>query len=451
MKKTIYSTILLFFVLMGNIKAQDYLSFYNLGDYVIQTQNVSPIYLPKYKVNFGTPLNVGFNLSSEIKLSDILIDSGNNIKIDFNNLNAAAADANVVATDVVANIFMLGFKTKKGSITLFANAKSNLVWEFSKDFTAVAANGFGESFALTAEKFGFTSYSEIGIGVTRTFLDDKLSIGLRLKSLSGIAHSSLEDGAQFSLDINPANFLWTLNTTNATVNTSGVSDTDSIAFFGENSGFGMDIGLGYEINEKFSFELSINDLGSINWKDNVTNYNLQDVTNGVYSGFDFQNSGNAQDEIENALNDVLGATETQESFKSKIGSRTFFSAKYKMSEKNVFRATYFSNKNPYINIKPSFGLGYNRELNSATYGVVASAGGNNGGFRLGANLAVQLGFLQLYTALDDLSSIGGTVQDSNTTNFRFGMNFLFGQLNKSKVKIDEEEEEKEELLEENNG
>jgi len=451
MKKTIYSTILLFFVLMGNIKAQDYLSFYNLGDYVIQTQNVSPICSPKYKVTFGTPLNVGFNLSSEIKLSDILVDSGNNIKIDFNNLNAAAAEANVVATDVVANIFMLGFKTKKGSITLFANAKSNLAWEFSKDFTAVAANGFGESFALTAEKFGFTSYSEIGIGVTRTFLDDKLSIGLRLKSLSGIAHSSLEDGAQFSLDINPANFLWTLNTTNATVNTSGVSDTDNIAFFGENSGFGMDIGLGYEINEKFSFELSINDLGSIDWKDHVTNYNLQDVTNGVYSGFDFQNSGNAQDEIENALNDVLGATETQESFKSKIGSRTFFSAKYKMSEKNVFRATYFSNKNPYINIKPSFGLGYNRELNSATYGVVASAGGNNGGFRLGANLAVQLGFLQLYTALDDLSSIGGTVQDSNTTNFRFGMNFLFGQLNKSKVKIDEEEEEKEELLEENNG
>jgi len=451
MKKTIYSTVLLFFVLMNNVKAQDYLSFYNLGDYVIQTQNVSPIYLPKYKVNFGTPLNVGFNLNSQIKLSDILVDSGNNLKIDFNNLNAAAADANVIATDVVANIFMLGFKTKKGSITLFANAKSSLAWEFSKNFTTVAANGFGESFALTAEKLGFTSYSEIGVGVTRTFFDDKLSLGLRLKSLSGIAHSSLEDGAQFSLDINPANFLWTLNTTNATVNTSGVSDTaDNIAFFGQNSGFGMDIGLGYEINEKFSFELSINDLGSINWKDNVTNYNLQDVTNGVYTGFDFQNSGNVQDEIENALNDVLGATETQESFNSKIGSRTFFSAKYKMSEKNVFRATYFSNKNPYINIKPSFGLGYNRELSRATYGVVASAGGNNGGFRLGANLAVQLGFLQLYTALDDLSSIGGKVQDSNTANFRFGMNFLFGQLNKSKVKMDEEKEEKEELLEENN-
>ena len=151
--------------------------------------------------------------------------------------------------------------------------------------------------------------------------------------------------------------------------------------------------------------------------------------------------------IEDALNDVLGANETTESFKTKIGSRTFFSAKYKMSEKNVFRATYFNNNNPYIDIKPSFGLGYNRELNKATYGVVASSGGNNGGFRLGANFAVQLGFLQLYTALDDLSNIGGKVQESNTANFRFGMNFLFGKINKSEVIMDEDMEEKEELLE----
>ena len=101
MKKTIYSTILLFFILTNNVKAQDYLSFYNLGDYVIQTQNISPIYLPKYKVNFGTPLNIGFNLNSGIKLNDILVESGNNIKIDFNNLNASAADANVVAIESV--------------------------------------------------------------------------------------------------------------------------------------------------------------------------------------------------------------------------------------------------------------------------------------------------------------------------------------------------------------
>ncbi|WP_439132614.1 DUF5723 family protein [Polaribacter sp.] len=434
MKKYIYSISLLFFVFINNTNAQDYLSFYNLRDYVMQTQDISPIYLPKYKVNFGTPLNVGFNLNSDIKISDILVESGNNLKIDFENLNTVAAEANAIATDVVANIFMLGFKTKKGSITLFANTKNNLVWEFSKEFTKVAASGFGESFSLTAEKIGFTAYSEIGIGITRTFLNDKLAVALRLKSLNGIAHSSLEDNAQFSLDINPANFLWTVNTANATINTSGVSDTENISFFGGNGGFGMDIGLAYELNNKLSFEFSMNDLGSITWQDNVTNYNLDDVTNGVYSGFDFQNSGNVGNEIEDALNDVLGATETQESFKTKIGSRTFFAAKYKLSEKNILRATYFSNDNPYIDIKPSFGLGYNRALNKATYGIVASTGGNNGGFRLGANLAVQLGFLQIYTALEDVSNIGGKVQEANTANFRFGMNFLFGYKGKAKIK-----------------
>ena len=202
----------------------------------------------------------------------------------------------------------------------------------------------------------------------------------------------------------------------------------------------MDFGLGYELNDKFSFELSINDLGSINWEENVTNYNIADVNGAVYNGFDFQNSGNVQDEIEDALNDVIGTTETSESFTSKLSSRTFFSAKYKMSEKNVFRATYFSNNNPYIETKPSYGLGYNRELKKSTYGLIASAGGNNGGFRFGANLAVQLGFLQLYTAIDDLSNIGGKVQEANAANFRFGMNFLFGYKGKTKsIKIEEEE------------
>ena len=444
MKKYIYSISLLFFVFINTTKAQDYLSFYNLGDYVIQTQDISPIFIPKYKVSFGTPLNIGLDLNSEVTLNQFLVESGNNLKLDFDNLNAVAGENNVFATDIVANIFTLAFKTKRGSISLFANAKTNFVWEFTKDFTSVAANGFGQSFSLSKEKLGLTSYSEIGIGITQTFLDDKLAIGLRLKSLSGIAHTSIEENAQLAVDINATNFLWTTTAANATINTSGVSDTENLAFFGKNSGFAMDIGLGYELNDKFSFELAINDLGSINWKDNVTNYNITDVNGAVYNGFDFQNSGNVQDEIEDALNDVLGANETQESFKTKIGSRTFFAAKYKLSEKNVFRATYFSNNNPYVDMKPSFGIGYNREHRKSTYGLVAGAGGNDGGLRFGANMAVQLGFLQIYTAIDDLSNIGGKVQEANAANFRFGVNFLFGYKDKvEKTKIDDDEEKEE--------
>ena len=443
MKKYIYTTSLLFFVLINNIKAQDYLSFYNLDDYVIQTQNISPVYLPKYKYNFGTPLNFGGDINSTIKLNDILVENGNNLKMDFNNLNSVAENNNFLSSDIVANIFMLGIKTKRGSISFFANAKSNLTWEFSNDITEVAANGFGNSFSLSREKIGLTAYSEIGIGITRTFLKEKLAIGIRLKYLSGIMHTELEDSAELSLDIDPANFLWTLTASNAKLNTSGVSNMDNISYFGQNAGFGVDFGIAYKLNDKFSFDFSVNDLGSINWTDNVTNYNLQDVTDAVYNGFDFENSVNVQDDIEDALNNVIGTNESNNSFKSKIGSKILFSSKYQMSEKNVFRATYFSYNNPYVDIKPSFGLGYNRELNKSTYGVIASTGGNNGGFRLGANLAVQLGFLQLYGAIDDLSSLYGKVEQSNEANFRLGINFLFGYSAKSN---DDKLAEKDQLL-----
>ena len=154
-------------------------------------------------------------------------------------------------------------------------------------------------------------------------------------------------------------------------------------------------------------------------------------------------SVNTQYDIEDALNNVIGTDESNTSFKSKIGSKILFSSKYQMSEKNVFRATYFSYNNPYVDIKPSFGLGYNRELNKSTYGVIASTGGNNGGFRLGANLAVQLGFLQLYGAIDDFSSLYGKVEQSNEANFRLGINFLFGYSAKSN---DDKLAEKDQLL-----
>ena len=93
------------------------------------------------------------------------------------------------------------------------------------------------------------------------------------------------------------------------------------------------------------------------------------------------------------------------------------------------------------------GLGYNRELNKSTYGVIASTGGINGGFKVGANLAVQLGFLQLYGAIDDLSSLNGKVEQIKEANLRLGINFLFGYSGKSNdEKLEENLEKKDQLL-----
>ena len=432
---------------IGSVNAQDYFSFYNLGDYVAQTQNVSPVYLPKNSFTFGTPANIGGVFNSNLTLNQFMVNTGNQLEIDFNQLAANAEEKNNLNTDLSANLFMLAFKTKKGSFTLFANVKSTLSWQYSDDFANVAANGFASSFALTDDKMISSSYAEFGIGITRKFFNDKLAIGLRLKSLSGIAHMETVENSSLSVDIDQNSSVWTVNAMNATVNSAGIPGEDEDFEFGKNTGFGFDIGATYAINKKLTLELAVNDIGSINWTENVTNYNIEDANGATFSGADL-NSGNIEDEIEDALNDVIGTNETNESFKTKLATKTYLSAKYQISKKNAFTAAFFKNSSAIIDIKPSYALGYNRTLNKTTFGVLASAGGPNSDVRFGANAVVKLGFLQLYAATDNISNLFGKVEEANGGNIRVGLNFVFGY-NKwiKKRKLAEEllEQKKQEL------
>lgn len=440
MKKYIY--IFIFFIFIGNSKAQDYLSFYNLKDYVIQTQNLSPVFLPKYSVSFGTPLNAGINISSDYKISDVLVESSaGTLKIDIDNLSTLAQEKNNISANIANSIFMLGIKLRKGSLSFFANTRTNLNWQFSDSFIDVAANGLGKSFSFSDDRLRVSSYSEIGIGFTQQFFKNKLALGVRVKSLNGIAHAEIQDNASFSVDINNANYNWLISSSNATINTSGLNNNseEEFAIFTENTGIGVDIGLNYKLTDKLSFDVALNDLGSIDWKDNVTNYNIADNSGVVYEGVDFQGSGDILEEIESELGDIIGTSETNESFSTQLGSKLFASVKYQLSERNAFQAVYFSDNNPYVDIAPSYAIGYNRTLKKSTFGVTAGSGGVNGDFRFGANLALQLAFLQLYAAVDDFSNIGGKVQDINSTNVRFGINFLFGY--KRKVTFDEDVED----------
>ena len=434
MKK--YTYIFIFFIFIGNSRAQDYLSFYNLRDYVIQTQNLSPVFLPKYSVSFGTPVNAGITFNSTYKISDVLVASnGGNLKVDIDNLNALAQKSNAINTNIANNLFMLGIKLSKGSLTFFVNTRTNLNWQFSDNFTNVLADGFGRSFSFSNERLRVSSYSEIGIGFTQQFLKKKLALAVRVKSLNGIAHAEIQDNALFSADINDTN--WVFNSANATVNTSGFSNEsgEEFAVFTGNSGIGVDLGVNYKVTNKLSVDVALNDLGAIDWKENVVNYNIGDTNEAVYEGVDFEGSGDILDEIETTLGDVLETSETKESFSTKLGSKLFASVKYQLSEKNTLQAVYFKDNNPYIDIAPSYAIGYNRSLIKSTFGFTAGSGGVDGDFRFGANFAVQLAFLQLYAAVDDFSTMGGKVQDINSTNVRFGVNFLFGY--KRKVILDE--------------
>lgn len=429
---------------IGSIQAQDYFSFYNLGDYIAQSTNVSPVYLPKNGFTFGTPANVGTYLDAGFQVNDLLVPSENDEfnKYDFNNLLTNIEPENTLTQDINASVFMLAFRTKKGSITVFANTRVTTSFEYSDDFISFLANGI-ESFNMNTDKISTTAFNEIGIGLTRTFFNDKLAIGFRAKYLNGISHASTSKDAAFKMDVNTSNSEYTVSASNATLNTAGIANNIELfesdeeidiqeTIFTGNTGFGFDIGATYSFSKKFSIEVAVNDIGSITWEENVVNYNIEDLDNAVFDGVNLDTETGS---LENALLDrfaeVVPMNETTESFETELFMKSYASIKYQITDKNAFNLVAFNN-HAYGNFEPRYSLGYNRTLKKTTFGILASTGQEDGEINYGVNFAVNLGPLQFYAATDSLYDVINSIEEATGANGRLGLNFVFGY--KKKVK-----------------
>ena len=422
---------LLAFQFFSNSNAQDYFSLYNLGDFVVQTQNISPVYLPEKTFTFATPFNLNANYAGGFELKDFLKDgklsSAENIVIDLTKVLDNAKDRNNMNFDFSTNLFMLAFKTNHGSITVFSNIRSSSNWQYSKNFLETTVSGV-KSTELTNDKLLSNLYHEIGIGMTRKFLDDKLAIGLRIKYLNGIVHYSTKKDAMLKLDIDESLSIWNVSANNATIHTSGynLSRNSLPSIFTKNKGIGFDIGASYIINPKWECEISINDIGSINWKENILNYEIADSSNKELTGTNILDElpESVEDEIEIALNDFLGATETSTKFKGRLATNMYVSGKYKLSDKNIFSSIIYNNF-VFKRFSPSLAVGYNRLLKNYNFGAVISTQDNSNKIRFGTNFAINFGKAQIYGAVDNLFGMLGKVEETTNSNFHFGFNLIF--------------------------
>ena len=423
MKRYTITLITLLFSVINSTKAQNTMSFYNLGDNVAQTQNVSAVYLPKNNFTLGLP-GIGFNINNPFKLNEFLVKNNatNKLETNFENLLLNTKALNQSTMHINASIFMLAFKTKKGSISLFANSKLANNVQYTDQSVKVAANGIND-FDLKNNQLNTTGYHEIGLGITQQFLKDKLAIGLRLKYLNGIAHASLKNNASLSLVIDDTNQNWNITAENASLRTSGISNEEK-SFFTGNSGFGIDIGATYQVSEKWALEFNINDIGTINWSENNTNYNIKDTAGTIYNGVDLDVDGSIQDEIESALNTVFNATETIENFSTKLTTKTYFSAKYYADEKNVFSAV-FANSPVFEKSMTNYAIGYNRLHKKATYGLLTSIDNQDKKIKFGGNAAVNLGVFQMYVATDNFFNTFKKVEEISQSSISLGINLTF--------------------------
>ena len=83
MKRYTITLITLLFSVINSTKAQNTMSFYNLGDNVAQTQNVSAVYLPKNNFTLGLP-GIGFSINNPFKLNEFLVKNNATNKLETN-------------------------------------------------------------------------------------------------------------------------------------------------------------------------------------------------------------------------------------------------------------------------------------------------------------------------------------------------------------------------------
>jgi len=285
-----------------------------------------------------------------------------------------------------------------------------------------------------AHQMNLTAYNEFALSAAMNF--SKLTVGAKLKYLTGIANASVSNNA-LTLFTDSDIYQLTL-TSDYTLNTSTIINSNNLSsfqldfgnfgsdnLFTKNNGIAVDLGIVYQLNEKTKLSASVIDLGTINWTDNINNYSSKG--NATYEGFEFsQFSDEGEIAFSNALDtleEVFNFSETQNEYATNLPTKIYLSATYDMNEMwqlgGLFFTEIYQGKTfPMVALS-----GRAKITDKISVGGIYSARENNF-FNLGLNFAVRIGSIELYGASDNILGVFNPYKSSNV-NLRTGLNLLF--------------------------
>ena len=272
-----------------------------------QNHLLNPAIRPSDKFYIGLPVVTGINTefgNNFFKISDIapsgtIIDSSFIKKLDPETLANRLKDKNSIATDASIQLLGLGMSFGK-DLYVFIDVvdRINSKGVFPRDLLALYMTGSADFIGKTLDLSGLNIkaqyYREYGLGFSKN-ITKKLRIGAKVKLLSGIASSSL-DNRSFAIKVNtdstltvtPDSYLnisgkETLNRVFTNNKILGGSDSTATGDFKgfifdylkmplSNFGLGLDIGAVYNLNKYLSFSASVTDIGYISWKHDLKSY-----------------------------------------------------------------------------------------------------------------------------------------------------------------------------------
>ena len=472
MKKTIFQTILALFITFS-LEAQQDIMMHSIPQ-VFQSSYVNPAYDYGSRIHLGLPFMSSISAHHQNTIfnpSRLFTVSEGKTVLDTDYFLTNIRDENYLGVDLAADVLSFGMPIEAHYISLAIRERVSAQITLPGDMLRFPFTG-NASFDDTGNVLDFSGlaidlnrYMEYGFGWQ---FDTKSGwyLGARVKYLQG----------QENITTGTSNITWTTDLETYTwsyqgeldIRTSGVSYLiDSLSgngvlengnftraiFSGQNSGYGIDFGIGKDFTDRFSVYASIVDLGKINWKKGNQNFNAQggefsfvgieltEAMLGADSSFS-DSLDSTIDDLLNSLNSTLNTKKNSYSYSSGLRTRVHLNANYKVLKKEamtgtiglVIQADLFNGPE-----MPSFTLMYSHEfkgrLNAALSYSIADRDFSN----LGLALCLKSGPILFYTTFDNLLWLNMTsisYDDQKPSNYpsysrnasiHLGMNLILGK------------------------
>lgn len=280
---------------------QSYVSMPILGNFNFSTQGNVGVKSFLYDVNGRTATFLHPSVSTEEFLGNI-------------------NDANKLSQDLRLQILGAGFKSFGGYTTFEINVRENFGLTAPGSLLRAMKEGLqNKTYDFSALGSSASAYAEIALGHSHQ-INEQLRIGAKVKVLLGIADEKVtvnkgeltlgEDGYKASVDAEvslAAKEIKFDHDVNENTNHKYVSGIDEFTAGIAGTGFAVDLGAEYKLNDAWKFSAAIVDLGFINYSHSylastggVKNFNTDKYTFNV----DDEATNNFDDELDKMVDDL---------------------------------------------------------------------------------------------------------------------------------------------------
>ena len=432
-------------------------SFYHLGNATMQSTDYNPAYFPEGKFFLKLP-GPGMNLylNNAFSYSDVITKQDNgDLAINANDLIDGFGESFHMTGDITSNLFHIGYQfgprnqpdsTGLG-ISFFVNIRGNFNLTLPGSGADLLWQGNG---AFLGDKqtlpFGFNTslYLERGLGLAYTLPKSNLKLGLRLKLLNGyVNYSTPSDTEATFLTKGPedsyaleASYQSIMIRTSGLVNIAdieegsmdyldGFIDSDDYTSLAmpANKGFALDLGAEYKIDSNFTVALAINDLGTINWTENVSTYGIRDSSGVGLPEFDLLDDDLA-DILVDTFNNNFDYYKLNEAYKTNLPTRIVASLIYTPWDDKTDIIATLNSRIIQGEFRSGFGIGINRKLSPKFILSTSVTKMPQQGLNMGAAISATAGFIQFYAGVDKM--MGYSVYDLDWVQGQAGINLVFG-------------------------